>query len=223
MGGWASNSKYSLLGGLRSSAQMISYELPMALAIVAPLLMLNTLNFREMVDGAGRFLRSGFIPRWTLFAGAVPAGLQLHHLPDCRRSPKPTACRSICRKRKANWSPASTPSTRRTMFAAFFTAEYANIVTVCCVATLLFLGGWHAALAGGVRLRLRADRSVRRSPALICFFHGYASATRRSGTSSRFPVFGVSVPRSRAVLFLVPMLQPVLIPLFWFAVEGRAS
>ena len=46
LAGWASNNKYSLLGGLRSSAQMISYELPMALAIAAPLLMLNTLSFR---------------------------------------------------------------------------------------------------------------------------------------------------------------------------------
>src|SRR5215470_1523210 len=51
LAGWASNNKYSLMGGLRSSAQMISYELPMALAIAAPLLALNTLSFREMVDG----------------------------------------------------------------------------------------------------------------------------------------------------------------------------
>src|SRR5947199_4616993 len=47
LGGWASNNKYSLLGALRSSAQMISYELPMALALAAPLLIINTLSFRE--------------------------------------------------------------------------------------------------------------------------------------------------------------------------------
>ena len=66
LGGWASNKKYSLLGGLRSSAQMISYELPMALALVAPLLLVNTLSFREMVDA-----QSGFClrlpPAWTIF------------------------------------------------------------------------------------------------------------------------------------------------------------
>ena len=56
LAGWASNNKYALLGGLRSSAQMISYELPMALAIAAPLLMLNTLSFREIVERPGGLL-----------------------------------------------------------------------------------------------------------------------------------------------------------------------
>src|ERR1700691_5514940 len=71
LAGWASNNKYSLLGGLRSSAQMISYELPMALAIAAPLLMLNTLSFREMVNGqAGYYL--GFLPRWAIFQMPFP-------------------------------------------------------------------------------------------------------------------------------------------------------
>src|SRR5579872_2038130 len=71
LAGWASNNKYALLGGLRSSAQMISYELPMAMAIAAPLLMLNTLSFRELVDGqAGYYL--GFIPRWSIFQMPFP-------------------------------------------------------------------------------------------------------------------------------------------------------
>src|ERR1700732_4638593 len=66
LAGWASNNKYSLLGGLRSSAQMISYELPMALAVAAPLLLVNTLSFREMVNyQSGYWL--GFIPRWNVF------------------------------------------------------------------------------------------------------------------------------------------------------------
>ena len=71
LAGWASNNKYALIGGLRSSAQMISYELPMAMAIAAPLLMLNTLSFRQLVDAqAGFYL--GFIPRWTIFQGPFP-------------------------------------------------------------------------------------------------------------------------------------------------------
>src|ERR1700746_1043874 len=66
LGGWASNNKYSLLGGLRSSAQMISYELPLAIAVAGPLLLANTLSFREMVGyQSGYWL--GFIPRWNLF------------------------------------------------------------------------------------------------------------------------------------------------------------
>ena len=71
LAGWASNNKYSLLGGLRSSAQMISYELPMAMAIAAPLLMLNTLSFRQLVDAQGGYYL-GFIPRWTMFQGPFP-------------------------------------------------------------------------------------------------------------------------------------------------------
>src|ERR1700690_114837 len=51
LAGWSSNNKYALMGGLRSSAQMISYELPMALALAAPLLILNTLSLREIANG----------------------------------------------------------------------------------------------------------------------------------------------------------------------------
>src|SRR5712692_4461515 len=70
LAGWASNNKYSLLGGLRSSAQMISYELPMALAIAAPLLISNSLSFRAIVDTqAGYWF--GFIPKWNLIPEIV--------------------------------------------------------------------------------------------------------------------------------------------------------
>ena len=53
LAGWSSNNKYALLGGLRSSAQMISYELPLSLAIAAPLLISNTLSLRELVETQG--------------------------------------------------------------------------------------------------------------------------------------------------------------------------
>ena len=60
LAGWASNNKYALLGGLRSSAQMISYELPLSLAIAAPLLISNTLSLRELVERqAGGILATG--------------------------------------------------------------------------------------------------------------------------------------------------------------------
>src|SRR5436309_8701028 len=61
LAGWASNNKYSLLGGLRSSAQMISYELPMSLAIAAPLLISNTLSLRELVE-----TQNGGVLHWNL-------------------------------------------------------------------------------------------------------------------------------------------------------------
>src|SRR5246127_5658349 len=71
LAGWASNNKYSLLGGLRSSAQMISYELPMSIAIAAPLLVANTLSLREIVQKQGGYA-FGFLPQWNIFQGPMP-------------------------------------------------------------------------------------------------------------------------------------------------------
>src|SRR5579883_1799078 len=71
LAGWASNNKYSLLGGLRSSPQMISYELPLSLAIASPLLLANTLSLRAIVQNqAGWYF--GIIPRWSIFQGPWP-------------------------------------------------------------------------------------------------------------------------------------------------------
>ena len=107
LGGWASNNKYSLLGGLRSSAQMISYELPLALAIAAPLLLANTLSFRDMVELPERLLA------WVSFrAGtSIPGDRRVRRLHDRRIRRNQSRARSICRKRRTSWWPASTPST----------------------------------------------------------------------------------------------------------------
>src|ERR1019366_7107964 len=71
LAGWASNNKYSLMGGLRSSAQMISYELPLSMAVAAPLLLANTLSLRHIVEQqSGYYL--GFIPRWSIFQTPMP-------------------------------------------------------------------------------------------------------------------------------------------------------
>jgi NADH-quinone oxidoreductase subunit H len=80
LGGWASNSKYSLLGCLRSSAQMISYQLPLALALAAPLLLVNTLDFRQIVEAQGGFWL-GFFPQVERLRGPVPAALLFRHFP----------------------------------------------------------------------------------------------------------------------------------------------
>src|SRR5207253_1905254 len=141
LAGWSSNNKYSLLGGLRSSAQMISYELPMALAIAAPLLVVNTLSFRGIVDAqSGYFF--GFLPKWTIFQ-VFPFNLISFIL------------FIIAAFAETNRVPFDLPEAENELvagfhteygsmkFAAFFMAEYCNMVTVSCVATLLFLGGWH--------------------------------------------------------------------------------
>ena len=142
LAGWASNNKYSLLGGLRSSAQMISYELPMALAIATPLLALNSLSFRTIANAQAGYM-FGFIPRWTIFQGPFPLMFVAFIL------------FIIAAFAETNRVPFDLPEAENELvagfhteygsmkFAAFFMAEYCNMVTVSCVATLLFLGGWH--------------------------------------------------------------------------------
>ena len=141
LAGWASNNKYALMGGLRSSAQMISYELPMALAIAAPLLLLNTLSLREIANGqAGFYL--GFIPRWSIFQMPFPQIFSfilflIAGFAETNRVPfdLPEAENELVAGFHVEYASMK--------FASFFMAEYANMVTVSCVATLLFLGGWH--------------------------------------------------------------------------------
>src|SRR5690242_20455561 len=141
IGGWASNNKYSLLGGLRSSAQMISYELPMSLAIVAPLLLLNTLSFRQMVNNQSGYA-FGFLPRWSLFQGPWPQifGFLIYLIAafaETNRIPfdLPEAENELVAGYHTEYSSMK--------FAAFFMAEYANMVTMACITTTLFLGGWY--------------------------------------------------------------------------------
>ena len=209
LGGWASNNKYSLLGGLRSSAQMISYELPLALAVVAPLLLANTLSFREMVNyQSGYWL--GFIPRWNLFPEIIAfIVFVIASFAETNRVPfdLPEAENELVAGFHTEYSSMN--------FAAFFMAEYANMVTVTAVATLLFLGGWQppfpapysdavpilvfalggfVALYHGLNPARRMDRFT--LPATALLFLGIAA------------IFGLSL--------FVPMLNTILMALFWF-------
>src|SRR5216684_4665357 len=137
LAGWSSNSKYSLLGGLRSSAQMISYELSYGLALAAVLLVGNSLSLTEMVNGQrGTWL--GFIPHWFVFV--QPLGFLIYMtagIAETNRAPFdfPEAEQELVAGYHTEYSSMS--------FAMFFLAEYINMVTVSAVATDLFLGGWH--------------------------------------------------------------------------------
>jgi NADH-quinone oxidoreductase subunit H len=209
LGGWASNNKYSLLGGLRSSAQMISYELPLALAVAAPLLLANTLSFREMVNyQSGYWL--GFIPRWNLFPEIVGFFVFLiASFAETNRVPfdLPEAENELVAGFHTEYSSMN--------FAAFFMAEYANMVTVTAVATLLFLGGWQppfpAPYSDAVPILLFAISG------LIALYHGMNPARRMDkftlpATALVFlgiaAIFGLSL--------FVPMLNTILMALFWF-------
>jgi len=140
LAGWSSNSKYSLLGGLRSSAQMISYELSYGLALASVLLLGQSMSLTEVVNQQqGTWL--GFIPRWFVFL--QPIGFLVYMtagIAETNRAPFdfPEAEQELVAGYHTEYSSMS--------FAMFFLAEYINMVTVSAVATDLFLGGWHGPL-----------------------------------------------------------------------------
>ena len=137
LAGWSSNSKYSLLGGLRSSAQMISYELAYGLSFAAVILMAGSLSLGEIVDQQSGYWY-GFIPKWYIVI--QPLGFLIFLIAgvaETNRAPFdfPEAEQELVAGYHTEYSSMS--------FALFFLAEYVNMVTVSAVATDLFLGGWH--------------------------------------------------------------------------------
>jgi NADH-quinone oxidoreductase subunit H len=131
LGGWASGSTYSLLGGLRSSAQMISYEVAMGLALVAVFLYAGSLSTSEIV-AAQDDLWFGLIlmPSFIIYVIAM--------IGETNRAPfdLPEAEGELVGGFHTEYSSLK--------FALFFLAEYINMATVSALATTLFLGGWHA-------------------------------------------------------------------------------
>jgi NADH-quinone oxidoreductase subunit H len=148
LSGWSSNNKYSLLGGLRSSAQMVSYELPMGLAVVAAIMISSRhgagLSLNEIVDA-----QQGPFWHWNFLWWFVPGMLAF-------------LIYSLCGIAETNRAPFDLPEAETELvagyhteyssmkFAMFFLAEYANMLNVSAIATTLFLGGWRAPIPLGL-------------------------------------------------------------------------
>ncbi|MGN6728167.1 MAG: complex I subunit 1/NuoH family protein, partial [Tepidisphaeraceae bacterium] len=141
IGGWASNNKYSFLGGLRACANMISYEIPLGLSVLAIVLMFGTLDLSQIVQDQARYWYAfGFlpIPAWNVFAQPLAFVLFL-----------------ICIHAEANRAPFDLAEAEQELvggyhteyssmrFALFFLSEYAGMITTSCVCVALFFGGWH--------------------------------------------------------------------------------
>jgi NADH-quinone oxidoreductase subunit H len=140
LAGWASNSKYPLLGGLRSSAQMISYELSLTMSVVGVILMAGTFNLSEIVNAQQGF-HWGFVPRWNLIGAPMPQllGFALFFtsaVAETNRSPFDLA------EAESELVAGFHTEYASFKFAMFFMAEYASMITVSCLATILFFGGW---------------------------------------------------------------------------------
>ena len=211
LAGWASNSKYALLGGLRAAAQMISYELPLALAIASPLLLHNSLSLREIVNAQeGYYL--GFLARWAIFQMPFPQIISfilfmIAAFAETNRIPfdLPEAENELVAGFHVEYSSMK--------FAAFFMAEYANMITICALAAILFLGGWHPPFpvelgSGYVPVAVFALAGA------VALYHGLNPA--RPKDRFTLPVFSV-VFFGVAGAIAVPALNPILAPLFWFS------
>jgi NADH-quinone oxidoreductase subunit H len=149
LAGWSSNSKYALLGSLRASAQMISYELALGLSLVGVLILGGTFSLRGIVQGqilGDKWL--GFIPHWYIFPQFIAFFIYLTAAyAETNRIPfdLPEAETELVAGYHTEYSAMK--------FAMFFMAEYLNMITVSCVATLLFFGGWSGPLFGSGLIR----------------------------------------------------------------------
>jgi NADH-quinone oxidoreductase subunit H len=154
LAGLASNSKYSLLGGIRATAQMISYELSAGLAIIAVFMLSETLGMRGIV-----LAQQG--PLWGLEA--------LRFIPDWYIFTQPLAfCLFVvCSMAEINRTPFDLPEAETELvsgfcteyssmkYALFFMAEYANMITVSAIGTTLFLGGWGGPFWGWINFLIK--------------------------------------------------------------------
>jgi NADH-quinone oxidoreductase subunit H len=132
-GGWSSNNKYALLGAVRSVAQNVAYEIPLLLAVMSVVLMVNSLRFSDIVQAQGKI--------WFFFLQPVAGLIYL-----------------ICATAETNRAPFDIPEAESELvagfhteysgmrFGLFFLAEYTNMFIVCAVATSLFFGGWYGPL-----------------------------------------------------------------------------
>ncbi len=134
LSGWSSNNKFSLLGSLRATAQMISYELSLGLALVGVVLRAGSLNLRTIVDSQSAH---GLLS-WNVLGGLQIFGFFIYLISayaETNRSPFDLS------EAESELVAGYHTEYSSMKFAMFFMAEYANMITVSCVATLLFLGG----------------------------------------------------------------------------------
>ena len=144
LAGWSSNSKYPLLGGLRSSAQMVSYELALTMSVVGVLLMAGSFSLRDIIQTQeaqrGLFGWHGIFS-WNILAGPFPQIVGF-------------LCFFVAAVAETNRVPFDLPEAESELvagfhteyssfkFAMFFIAEYTSMITVSCLCSIMFFGGW---------------------------------------------------------------------------------
>jgi NADH-quinone oxidoreductase subunit H len=207
LAGWSSNSKYPLLGGLRSSAQMVSYEVSLTLSVVGVLLIAGSLDFNNIIVGQeGRWL--GFIPKWNVLPQIV--GFFCYFtaaIAETNRVPfdLPEAETELVAGFHTEYSSFK--------FAMFFMAEYANMITVSCLATILFLGGWLSPLPGSWTWTHYLPIVGLVAAGLGVLFDGLRN--QRGLARLVFPLLGLALLAASAATVYFGFLEVIQGP-FWF-------
>jgi NADH-quinone oxidoreductase subunit H len=210
LAGWSSNSKYPLLGGLRASAQMVSYEVSLTLSVVGVVLLAGTLNLNDLIYAqSGRWFH--YIPRWNVIPQIVGF-----------------ICYFVSAIAETNRVPFDLPEAETELvagfhteyssfkFAMFFMAEYANMITVSCLATILFLGGWLSPLSSAWRWPLYL-------PGALLLIGGvalvYDTVILQRGIA-RIQLAVISlIALVLGAICLIPSVMPIVQGPFWFLLK----
>ncbi len=210
LAGWASNSKYSLLGGLRSSAQMVSYELALTLSVVGVLLLAGTFSLREIVNGqagAGHGLLS-----WNIFPQIIGF-----------------LCFFIAAVAETNRVPFDLPEAESELvagfhteyasmkFAMFFIGEYTSMIAVSCLATIMFFGGWLSPFPASWTFTQYLPSVLMIPLGIWLIFDGI----RYENIFGRLvlPAVGTAVAVIGVVLIVFPPVNEAIQGIFWFVAK----
>jgi NADH-quinone oxidoreductase subunit H len=213
LAGWSSNSKYPLMGGLRSSAQMISYEVSLTMSVVGVVLVAGTLSFNEIIQR-----QSGAFWHWNIFGiqhGAVPQIIGF-------------LCYFTAAIAETNRIPFDLPEAETELvagfhteyssfkFAMFFMAEYANMITVSCLATILFFGGWLSPFPNSWTWQVYLPGA---GLVLLGIYCAYDTLTEMRGIARLQLAVVTALALGGGLLCLIPAVASVIQGPFWFTTK----
>jgi len=213
LAGWSSNSKYPLMGGLRSSAQMISYEVSLTMSVVGVVLVAGSFNFNEIIQH-----QKGAFWHWNIL------GLQHGAFPQIIGF----LCYLTAAIAETNRIPFDLPEAETELvagfhteyssfkFAMFFMAEYANMITVSCLATILFFGGWLSPLPESWHWQIFLPGA---GLVLLGIYCAYDTLTEMRGIARLQLAVVTALALGGGLLCLIPPVASVIQGPFWFTTK----